>query len=151
METYRISPASYSSTLSASGKPNRWNKEGELVIYAGTSRSLSTLELVVHRSSIKPLTPYKVSVISLATDENLFDEIHIKDLPADWRKSTAYTRLQNIGSDWYNSKRSLFLKVPSAIIIQEFNYLINLKHPDFSRETISLVRTEDYFWDDRLF
>ena len=89
-------------------------------------------------------------VISLAADENLFEEIHIRDLPSDGRKASAYNHLQNIGSDWYNSKRSLFLKVPSAIIIQEFNYVINLEHPDFSKDTVSLVRTEDYFWDDRL-
>lgn len=151
METFRISAEKYSGVLSASGKANRWNKDGENVLYVGSSRSLSTLELIVHRSAVKPTISYKVMVISLADEENLFDEIHIRDLPTDWRKSTAYPQLQEIGSDWYNSKRSLFLKLPSAIITQEFNYLINIEHPDFIDTNISLVRREDYFWDDRLF
>ena len=151
METFRIAAKKHSGTLSASGKANRWNKDGENVLYVGSSRSLSTLELVVHRSSIKPTIEYKVMIISIAVAENLYGEIHIKDLPSEWRKSMAYPQLQNIGSDWYNSKRSLFLKVPSAIITQEFNYLVNLEHPDFTDNNISLRRNEDYFWDDRLF
>ena len=151
METFRITAKKHSGTLSASGKANRWNKDGENVLYVGSSRSLSTLELVVHRSSIKPTIEYKVMIILLADDKNLYDEIHIKDLPTDWRKSSAYPELQKIGSNWYNSKRSLFLKVPSAVITQEFNYLVNIEHAEFSGANISLVRNEDYFWDDRLF
>lgn len=57
--------------------------------------------------------------------------------------------MQTIGSDWYQARTSLILKVPSAVIPLEYNYIINTEHPDFS-DKVSLVRIEDYFWDSRL-
>lgn len=150
METYRISSEKYAFSLSSSGKANRWNKDGESVIYVGSSRSLSTLELVVHRKSIKPLIPYKVMSISLAEEDPYYEHVRLTSLPKKWREESAYSECQDLGSEWYHSKRSLFLKVPSAIIPQEFNYIINLSHPDYSDKTVSLIRSDDYFWDDRL-
>jgi RES domain-containing protein len=57
---------------------------------------------------------------------------------------------KKIGSEWYKSKRSLILKVPSAVIPKEFNYVINTMHSVFE-EKVKLVRNEDYFFDGRLF
>lgn len=149
MEVFRIIKEVYASQLIASGSANRWNKNDQFVIYTGSSRSLATLELVVHRNNIMPAFTYLVMIISVADEEELVTTIHQKNLPGNWRSIIAYSQLQQIGSDWYKSKQSLILKVPSAIISQEFNYLINTKHPDFL-EKVSLVRTESYFWDERL-
>ena len=149
MELFRIAQAAYAGTLTASGRNNRWNNDGQYVIYAGSSRSLSTLESVVHRNDIKLVPPGKVMVISVADNDRIVRQIGLKDLPTDWRTIAAYPILQQIGSDWYTKNETLLLKVPSAVIIQEYNYLINTKHPDFAGK-VSLVRTEDYFWDDRL-
>lgn len=149
MELFRISSETYADKLTASGASNRWNKRGEHVIYAGTSRSLSTLELVVHRNAIKPLENYKVMIIYVADQDHLVKTLLIKELPKNWKKFTAYSELQDIGSSWYINKESLLLKVPSSIIPEEYNYLINTEHSDFS-ENVKLVRAENYFWDDRL-
>ncbi|WP_461126661.1 RES family NAD+ phosphorylase [Spirosoma aerophilum] len=73
----------------------------------------------------------------------------MKELPANWRTLAGYPALQTMGSTWYTSQESLILKVPSAVIIYEYNYIINTGHPDFSQH-VQLVRTEDYFWDPRL-
>lgn len=150
MEVFRISHIDHSKKLSSSGSANRWNFDGEYVMYTGSSRSLSTLEMVVHRNSIKLLPNYEVMIISIADDEELYEQIPIKKLPKNWRKLEAYYKLQNIGSKWYEEQRSLVLKVPSAVIPKEYNYIINTRHPDFSAN-ISLVRNEDYFFDKRLF
>ena len=150
METFRISAKKHSSKLLSSGKANRWNKDGESVIYTGSSRSLSTLELVVHRNQINPSNEFAVMVISIADEEDLFNQILLKDLPKDWRSKQAYSALQQIGSDWYTSKKSLVLKIPSAVITKEYNYIINTDHPEFLKK-IKLIRSEDYFWDKRLF
>ena len=149
MELFRIVKQAYSKKLTCSGAPNRWNIKGQLVLYAGTSRSLSTLELVVHRGSVIPAIPYKMMVISLADHDHLVKQLRIKDLPANWRSLAAYASLQKIGSAWAASKETLALKVPSAVISQEFNYVINTEHPDFKKH-VKLVRTEEYFWDGRL-
>lgn len=133
----------------STGNANRWNKRGEYVIYTGWQRSLSTLELVVHRKSIAPSQYYKVMVIFLPDDAST-TQINLGDLPTNWRTMSAYSILQDIGSSWYNAQKSLILKVPSAVIPWEYNYIINTRHPDYNTSVI-LVRTEDYFWDDRLF
>lgn len=149
MEVFRISSEAYSQTLSCSGSANRWNAKGQYVLYAGSSRSLSTLELIVHRGAVKPVVSYKVLVISIADDDYLTKQIQLKDLPANWRSLAAYTVLQSMGSEWYSARESLILKVPSAVIPLEYNYMINTEHPEFPHK-VRLVRTEDYFWDDRL-
>lgn len=149
MEIFRISKKIHSSKLTASGSANRWNYEGQYVIYAGSSRSLSTLELIVHKNAVKPKAEYKVMVISVADIDYLTKQIMIADLPMNWRTMAAYAVLQKIGSDWYESQDSLVLKVPSAVIPYEYNYIINTEHPEFSKH-IKLVRIENYFGDTRL-
>lgn len=149
MEVYRIAEEKFSNELTASGLANRWNNDNQFVLYTGSSRSLATLELVVARKSINPKSNYRVMIISIADDEELFTAVLKNNLSEDWRSTNSYSQLQQIGSNWYKSKKSLVLKVPSAIISQEYNYIINTKHPDFS-EKVSLVRTESYFWDERL-
>ena len=149
MEVFRISRARYARKITSSGAANRWNFENEYVVYTAESRSLSTLELVVRRAAIQPNFPYKIMVISIADDEDLFTQIPIKKLTENWRFINAYPALQQIGSNWYSSGQSLILKVPSAIITQEYNYLINTRHTDYKRN-VKLVRQEAYFWDDRL-
>jgi RES domain-containing protein len=150
MEVFRIARDKYAQTLIASGKAARWNKDNQFVLYAAQSRSLAALELTVHKSGIKTILPYKTMIISLAEDEKLYTRKVIRDMPLNWRKLVAYPALQAIGNDWYINNTSLILQVPSVIIPQEFNYIVNLQHPDFSEKTVSLVRTEDYYWDNRL-
>lgn len=149
MEVYRIAKEKYSKELVASGLANRWNKDNQFLLYSGSSRSLATLELVVRRKSIALADDYRVMIISIADEEQLLISVSQVNLPENWRGIIAYSKLQEIGSNWYKSRQSLILKVPSAIISQEYNYLINTKHPNFLSK-VSLVRTEKYFWDERL-
>lgn len=150
MEVFKICKEEYSGSLKSSGSANRWNLRGQNVIYSGSTRSLATLELVVRRSSIAPVNNYKVMVISIADDDYLFKQIHINELVENWRTLAVYSSLQEIGSKWYISQGSLILKVPSAVIPYEYNYMINTEHPDFSKN-VRIVKVEDYFWDNRLF
>ena len=149
MEVFRIASEPYSRTLATSGSANRWNLKGQHVLYTGSSRALSTLELIVHTGAVKPRVSYKVMIISIADDDHLTRQIQLKDLPDQWRSLGAYSVLQTIGSDWYQTRTSLILKVPSAVIPLEYNYIINSEHPDFP-DKVSLVGSKDYFWDSRL-
>lgn len=148
MEVFKICSEKYSHSLNASGASNRWNKKDEFVIYTGSSRSLSTLETVVHRSAINISSPYKLVIIAI-DDRSFIKEISITDLPENWKSIEAYVELQEIGSKWYNSLESLILKVPSAIISQEYNYIINTIHPLFAANVI-LQSLENFDWDKRL-
>ncbi len=150
MEVFRISSEKYAKALKASGAANRWNYDNQFVLYTGCSRSLATLELVVHRASIQSDFKYKIMVISISDDDHIYSQLKKGELPKDWRQSTAYPVLQKAGANWYQNDQSLVLKVPSVIIPLEYNYIINTRHPDF-KKNVKLVRLEDYFWDKRLF
>jgi RES domain-containing protein len=150
MEVFKIAREIYAHELIASGRAHRWNLDEQFTIYTASSRSLASLELIVNTNIISPTVRYKVMVISIADKEDLFTQVLQSKLPSSWRSMSAYPQLQQIASDWYQSKTSLILKVPSAVIPQEYNYVVNTNHPDFNDKT-SLVRTEDYFWDERLF
>jgi len=148
MEVYKICREKYAQSLKASGAANRWNKKDQLVICTSGSRSLSTLETVAHRSAINLSSPYKLLTITIK-DLTLIKEINPENLPDNWKSIDAYVELQEIGSRWYNSMESLVLKVPSALISQEFNYIINTNHPSFSTNIV-LKDIEDFVWDIRL-
>lgn len=149
MELFRIARIKYSGRLVGSGSSNRWNKKGEKVIYCSSSRSLATLEMAVNRIFKDLSSDFRVMVISIADEENLFNELRQRDLPPHWRKYTSFHELQDIGSSWFLSQSSLVLKIPSVVIPKEYNFIINTRHPDFEKH-VTLVRTEEYFWDSRL-
>ncbi len=148
MEVFRVSSTKYSKELTASGKAARWNKDGEFVIYSGETRSLAMLENIVHKS-IQTGLDYETMILSITDSEDLFSRKKISDLPSNWRDISAYSKLQDIGSKWYHSKESLVLQVPSVIVPQEFNYIINANHPEFKNHII-LVRQEEFVLDNRL-
>ncbi len=149
MLVYRITTEKYSKKLTASGAANRWNMDGELVIYAAESRSLASLELIVHRSSIKPKIKYKVLVIDIDIPKSQILDIKTEQLPLQWRSVNSYKILQRIGSEWYSNNQKLLLRIPSAVIPMENNYVINTKHKLFSTN-VKIEAIEDYFWDERL-
>lgn len=150
MLVFNIRKAKFATALSASGIENRWNKEDEFIIYTGSSVSLATLEMVAHRSAINTHNDYKLLNIKLEIDEKAdVTAINIDDLPKNWRSINAYPLLQEIGSEWYRSKKSLILKVPSALVPREYNFLINTRHPDFEKK-VTLLESEDFEWDGRL-
>jgi RES domain-containing protein len=69
-------------------------------------------------------------------------------LPPNWFDFQQYSTCQQIGGEWLRSNRSAVLRVPSAIIPNEWNYLFNPAHPDFS--SVRLVRTEPFAFDPRI-
>ena len=68
----------------------------------------------------------------------------------NWRSMGGLGTLQKSGSQWYDRQTSLALRVPSIVIPEEYNYMINTEHPKFQTH-VSILRREDYFWDKRLF
>jgi len=77
-------------------------------------------------------------------------QISLRDLPIDWHKAgdKFYRKTRSKGDDWVAENKYLVLKVPSAIIKNEFNYLINPNHVDFDR--IKLITIESFFFDSRI-
>ncbi len=149
MLVYRIVKDKYAGSLLASGRAGRWNEESQWVIYTSDSRALASLELLVHAGKAKPLRGFTILEISIDIAKENSDIIRIHDLPENWRSVQAYPALQEIGSCWYRHGKSLVLKLPSVLIPQASNYMINTKHPDFASR-VAIIRKEAYFWDERL-
>ncbi len=147
---FRIAREKYAGSLQASGAANRWNRDQEWVLYVSSSRALATLELLVHRSYIRPDFHYKVMVLEISLDpEQDLEIFSADDLPSNWRSLEAYPDLQKMGSQWYQQRSTLLLQVPSVVITKEYNYLVHTRHPRFAQQ-VKLVDTESFFWDERL-
>jgi RES domain-containing protein len=147
MHIYRITKKKYSNELISSGLSNRWNEEGEEVIYAAQTRSLACLENLVHRSGIMRVETYCAVIINVP-DHLLMEEINLEDLPEGWNLAQNKT-CHELGSSWYSSNNSAILKVPSAVIPEEFNYVLNMRHSDFKK--IKGIKTVPFYFDKRLF
>lgn len=147
MLVYRITKAMYADRLVASGGAARWNSRGQFVIYTAATRALACLENVVHRGSEGLSSTFRVMVIDIP-DTVRIETIDPQMLPEDWIDYQQYKTCQPLGGEWLNSNRSAVLRVPSAIIPNEWNYLLNPAHPDFSG--IRLLQTEPFIFDPRI-
>ncbi|HSP86820.1 MAG TPA: RES family NAD+ phosphorylase [Ignavibacteriaceae bacterium] len=148
MLVYRICLAKWSSELKASGLPARWNSKGKYVIYSAENRSLACLENLVHRSGLGDNKLYKILVISIPDDIKIND-VTQKQLSKNWREYSNYSLCQKIGDEWIDNLTSCLLRIPSSLIPQEYNYLINPKHKEFTR--IKISSKEDFNFDKRLY
>jgi RES domain-containing protein len=140
---YRISKAKYSRDLSGDGARRaggRWNLKGIPVIYTSDSTALATLEALVHTPL--NLIPKDMSITSFELPNNLrIDKLPNSRLPKNWQTYPAPVQLARIGTDWLNKSASVALAVPSSVTPsgEGKNYLLNPRHPDFSKIKIRSV------------
>ena len=126
----------FADRLYTPGFSGRWNYDGEFVLYAGSNRSLCSLENMVHKMGQGVLgTKFTMMVLELPDDLPI-TTLSPADLPEDWKLSSSYSITQPIGSRWYEAGETLLLKVPSAVVPTEYNVVLNARHPDFSKVTI---------------
>lgn len=93
--------------------------------------------------------PYAVMVIELPDRPEAYDVVDSVDLPSDWQRLSGYSRLQELGGTWYRQQRSLVLRVPSVLVPQESNFVINTSHTNFA-SGVKVIRRENFGWDNRL-
>jgi RES domain-containing protein len=151
MFVYRISQSKYANSLNAPGIAARWNSSGQRVVYTGGSLALSCLEILAHKSGASLASgDFSVSIIKI-DDSMKVIEISIEKLQGindRWHKVINYPITQEIGDNWLRNRESPILKVPSAIIDLEYNYLLNPDHADFSK--IEIVSVSKFTFDPRL-
>jgi RES domain-containing protein len=111
----------------------RWNSPGTRVVYAASTTSLAILEVIVH--GVEPLLDY-YAAIPVEFDAALVTEVDPATLPSGWRAFPAPFELKRIGDEWVASGRSAVLRVPSAVVPHEWNYLLSPEHEDFERVEI---------------
>lgn len=150
MIVYRLSKAKYSNDLSGKGAElagGRWNSKGTAFIYTGQSIALCMAEVAVHIPL--GIIPSDYELITLEIPDNEILELKKQDLPEDWKSLPNSYASQSIGDEFVKNGKFLILKVPSAVVQGEFNYLINPQHPKIKK--VKIKKTESFSFDHRLF
>jgi len=151
MIVFRLSKAEFANDLSGKGAEKsggRWNSKGIALVYTSDSRALCTTEIAAHTPlGILP-TNYKIVSIEIP-EIVLIQKVDNKQLPLNWRSFPHSYSTQQIGNSFVKDGKFLVLKIPSAIVEGEFNYLINPKHKDFMK--IKILLTLSFNFDERLF
>ena len=147
MLVYRIVHKKYSTSLYASGLKGRWNSLGKKVIYAAESIPLAFLENMVRRQGVGFNTDFKIMFIDIPDNLKLLT-VNVSDLEDGWRDFRDYSKCQPIGDKWYDAGKTLILKVPSAILPDSFNYIINTELSDYG--LVKLIEVTDLIPDDRI-
>lgn len=110
----------------------RWNSPGRRAVYASATKSLAVLEVLVHVEIVGRPFPRFVA-FTFDVDAKLVDRLPATTLPRHWHIARGLPATQQIGDQWLASGHALALAVPSAIVPDESNYLLNPAHPAFGR------------------
>lgn len=124
----------------------RWNSPGRAAVYASETRALATLEILAGLETPAVMPAYVL--IKVEFDEGLMTELDVRSLPKGWSASPPGDATQRIGDDWLDSATSGVLRVPSAVVPGEFNFLINPLHPGFP--DFKIGRPEEFYLDPQI-
>jgi RES domain-containing protein len=151
MIVFRLSKAAFANDLYGKGAEKsggRWNSKGVAMVYTSASRALCTTEIAVHTPLGNLPTDYKL--ISIEIPDNVpIKEFLLKNLPFDWKSVPQSHSTQLIGDLFIQENMFAVLKVPSVVVQDEFNYLIN---PQLIKtNNIQVIDIQAFDFDVRLF
>lgn len=126
----------------------RWNSISTRIVYTAESRALAILEVSVHLDLQEDLPTDRYLITLEIPDEVEILELDQMDLPLNWDAKPPIIETQLIGDDFVTQQTAAVLKVPSAIVPEEFNYLINPLHPDAQK--IKITASKQLLFDARL-
>ena len=145
MIIYRIGNAAYAKDLTGNGAKlngGRWNNISVPCVYTAESRALAILEYSVN----VPLSAIlrALAMTTIDAGRAVIQELSAADLPGDWRVSPAPASVKDLGSKLLKKMEAAIIKVPSIIIPEEFNYILNPSHPDAKQFRIVGVKVFVY-------
>ena len=147
MLVYRITHKLFSTSLFASGTAGRWNGAGRKVIYAAESIPLAFMENMIRRKGLGFNNDYAIMIIEVP-DTLSITTIDPPTLKMGWRDFADYSICQEVGNDWYDKGLTPVLKVPSAVLATNSNYVLNTMHPGF--KSVRLIDTFNLVPDGRI-
>lgn len=147
MQIYRLCKTEFAKDLTGTGAKlygGRWNKINTPCIYAASSRALAVLEFSVNVNEL--LIPDNLSMVTLEIEQKSVKEVLFRNLPKDWKQCPFSAATQDLGT-YLLEKGARILKVPSAVIEQEYNFILN---PLAAPPAFKLVEITDYPYDRRI-
>ena len=145
MIVFRLTRREFSLDLSGIGAEKlggRWNSRGNPVLYTASNRALCLTEWLVHTPSV--WLPTDLVLVHIP-DSATFHQF--QDLPKDWYQFPHPLSSRKLGDEWLLKSETLVLSVPSAVVPEEFNYVINPKHPDMKE--VRILSSVDFRLDER--
>ena len=151
MRIFRLSRIKYANELSGVGAAkfgNRWNSKGTEIIYSAESRALAMAEVAVHLSLAALPKDFMMIEIEIPTSIkiNILSE---KSLSENWNNFPHTLETQLIGDEFIHSNKFCVIKVPSAVVKGDYNYLINPHHKEMKK--IKIIEISDFPFDKRIF
>jgi RES domain-containing protein len=149
MIVYRIGKTRYARDLSGEGarlNGGRWNHKLTACLYSSESRALAVLEYTVNVNIDE--IPRALSITSIEIPDAAIAEMSVADLPGNWMETPALSSTKDFGTKVLKTAISPVIKIPSTVIPEEFNYLLNPMHPGSKGFKIAGVR--DFVFDVRI-
>lgn len=150
MIVFRLCKKQFCNDLSGAGSfkhGGRWNSKGKSLVYCGETRALCTTEIAVH--SPYGNTPDDYYLIHIEIPDDSILEVQQQQLPEGWNFFPHQDTTQHLGDLFITQSEYLVLKVPSATVQGEHNFLINPHHRFFTKVVIR--HSEAFTFDNRLF
>ena len=151
MHVFRIARANRRYDLSGYGAflvGGRWNLPGLSLLYTAETRALAMLEVLVHLPAGD--LPDDMYLLTLEVPDTMSrEELGPANLPTDWQRLTQPLPTAVLGHAWLQAGRTLALRVPSVLVPQEHNLLLNPAHPEFAQVRLA-AEPEPFFFDERL-
>jgi RES domain-containing protein len=126
----------------------RWHTQGRPIVYLAESPAGALTEILVHLELTPDELPGSYKLLKVEVPGDLaIARLDVTKLPKRWKGKLTITR--TIGDEWLASRKTALLRVPSVIVPETFNLLLNPEHRDARR--IKILSHQRYPWDDRLF
>lgn len=148
MLVFRVGRTQYADDLEGSGAKlfgGRWNHIGTCCLYTSSTRALAILEYSVNINI--EFIPRALSISTFEIKDKLIKKIDIKDLPGNWKKTPAPASTKDFGTELLQNLTPI-IQIPSSIIEEEYNYLINPLAKD--KDAIKLIEIKDCVYDVRI-
>jgi len=116
----------------------RWNTAGVAMLYAAETIALACLETLVHTKAVG--LPFNRYLVRIDVPDSVWRTAELFPDKVGWDALPAGRVSIDYGTQWARAARSLLLRVPSVVVPEEFNVLVNPAHPDAKALRVAKVR-----------
>lgn len=149
MKVYRIGKTKHAEDITGEGSKlfgGRWNHKSVPCIYTSESRALALLEYTVN-INIEEI-PRALSVVTFEISADHITVITEDQLPGTWKQSPAPASTKDFGTNLLKKSLNAVFKIPSSIIAEEYNYILNPFHPQ--SKDFKIIDIKDFVYDVRI-
>jgi RES domain-containing protein len=150
IRAWRLSKSRYAGDLTGQGAARdgqRWNQAGQRAVYMGLTPEITVLEVLVHLNGVLS-APLILCGYDVPDTAGLIAEADLKTLPEGWNAIPHRQASAAFGGDWLRAGEKLGLLLPSVVVPQARNLLLNPLHPAMAQ--VVLVHQEPFQLDQRL-